>query len=85
MSSLTSIEKRQLEDAFGMGGGFVLDFKNRDFSEAVKEATGLDIDEGRYAAEGSSKAKRLRQFWAIESDAIVARLIQSLVGYAKAF
>jgi hypothetical protein len=85
MSSLTSIEKRQLEEALGMGGGYVLDFKNRDFSEAVMEATGLDIDDSRYASEGNSKAKRLRQFWTIESDAVVARLIQSFVSYAEVF
>lgn len=85
MSSLTSIEKRQLEDAFGMGGGYVLDFANRDFAEAVREATGMSIDDERYCLEGVSKAKRLRAFWALESDSCVGKLIQSLVQYAEAF
>ena len=56
MSSLSSIDKRQLEDAFGMGGGYVLDFTNRDFDAAVKEATGKDIADSRYCEDGGSKA-----------------------------
>jgi hypothetical protein len=85
MSSLTSIEKRQLEDAFGMSGGHVLDFTIHEFLHAVREATGLNIDDPRYAFESNSKAKRLRQFWLIESDTVVARLIQSFATYAATF
>jgi hypothetical protein len=85
MSSLTSIEKRLLEDAFGMSGGFVLDFANRDFAEAVKEATGKSIDDERYCLEGTSKAKRLRAFWALEPDSCVGKLIQSFVQYGEVF
>jgi hypothetical protein len=85
MSSLTSIEKRQIEDTFGMGGGFVLDFNNRDFAEAVREATGQNIDDERYCLEGTSKAKRLRTFWALEPDSCVGKLISSFVQYAEAF
>jgi len=85
MSSLTSIEKRQLEEAFGMGGGYVLDFTNRDFDAAVKDATGKNIADSRYCEDGVSKAKRLRSFWALESDQVVAQLIRSFAEYAEAF
>lgn len=85
MSTLTSIEKRQVEEAFGMEAGYVLDFKNRDFGIAVKDATGKDIGETRYSVEGVSKAKRLRSFWTQESDQVVGSLIRSLVEYAEIF
>ena len=85
MSSLNSIEKRQLEVALGMSGGYVLDFTNRDFAEAVREATGKNIDDEKYCIEGTSKAKRLRVFWSIESDTCVGKLIQSFLRYAETF
>lgn len=85
MASLTSIERRLLEDALEMSGGLVLDYRNPEFTEAVREATGRDIDDPRYAVHGTSKAKRLRQFWTVEPDPVVARLIQSFIEYADAF
>ena len=37
MADLSFIEKKTLQDLFEMGGGFVMDFSNKSFSEYVKE------------------------------------------------
>lgn len=68
-----------------MGGGHVLEFTVREFDAAVLEATGKNIGDDRYCLEGTSKAKRLRSFWAQEPDDVVGALIQSFVVYAEAF
>src|SRR3954451_14580658 len=68
MSSLTNIEKRKFERLFGMGTGYVLDFSNRTFSDFVLDSTGREIYDNRYDGHGSSKANRLRGFWAEESN-----------------
>lgn len=86
MSSITTIEKRHLEDLFEMGDGYVLKFSNRSrFSEAVRDATGLDIENSKYASGGTSMAKRLRAFWSQESDQVTGRLISGFVNYAETF
>lgn len=61
-SKLRSIDIRLIDDLFGMGGGYVLDFSNKTFAEFFGEELGIDIDDPRFDAEGNSKAKRLRFF-----------------------
>ena len=51
---------RLIDDLFGMGGGYVLDFSDRTFAAFFSEELSINIDESRYAGEGTSKAKRLR-------------------------
>jgi len=53
---------RLLDGIFGMGSGYVLDFSNKTFAEFFTEELGINIDDPRYAAEGTSKGKRLRYF-----------------------
>jgi len=57
---LKPIDMRLIDDLFEMGGGYVLDFSNRTFSEFFCEELGVDIDDPRFEIDGSSKAKRLR-------------------------
>ena len=84
MSDLTSTEKRKLERLFGMRSGYVLDFSNRTFAEFVEEHTGQDIYDARYDYGSSdSKANRLRGFWAVESNHLVGKLIDALIGYGQ--
>lgn len=59
---LKSIDMRLIDDLFEMGGGYVLDFSNRTFSEFFIEELGVDIDIPRFEIEGTSKAKRLRYY-----------------------
>jgi hypothetical protein len=56
------LDMRLLDDLFGMGGGYVLDFSNKTFAEFFSEELGINIDDPRYDAEGTSKGKRLRYF-----------------------
>jgi hypothetical protein len=79
MSNLTNIEKRKFETLFGMESGYVLDFSNRTFDEFVIDSTGLNIFEEKYNSASGSKANRLRAFWRLESNQIVAKLLNDLM------
>jgi hypothetical protein len=49
-----------IDDLFDMRSGYVLDFSDRTFAEFFSEELGVEINDPRYFAEGTSKAKRLR-------------------------
>jgi hypothetical protein len=83
MSSLTIRDKRVLEDFLGMGTGLVLNLSDRTFAEFVHEAVDLEIHAEEYTIHGSSKAKKLRAFWDIESDYLAGRLLNALIDYAE--
>lgn len=83
MSSLNMREKRVLEEFLGMGGGYVLNFSDRTFGEFVHEAVDIEIHSDEYSIQGSSKAKKLRAFWEVESDYLVGRLLNALIDYAQ--
>ena len=83
MSSLTMIEKRVLENFLEMGSGYVLDFHDQDFGDLVKEVVDIDIHSDKYMILGTSKAKKLRAFWKIESDNLVGQLLNALIKYSK--
>lgn len=83
MSSLNMREKRVLEEFLGMGGGYVLNFSDRTFGEFVHETVDIEIHSDEYAIHGSSKAKKLRAFWEVESDYLVGRLLNALIDYAQ--
>ena len=85
MSSLTSRERRRLELFLDMGGGFVLDFVDRTFAEFFQEQVGINIDDQKYLKFGSSKAKRMRAFWELESDQLVARALKGLIQWGDEF
>ena len=81
MSSLKMPDRRRLENLLGMGGGSITGFTNRTFQEFVQETVGIDIEEGKYTHEGTSKANRLRSFWRLEPDPIVGELLVALINY----
>jgi hypothetical protein len=81
MSVLSIADRRNLEKLLGMGSGYVLNFSDRTFGEFVSEAVGIDIHTEKYAVEGTSKARKLRTFWKIESDYVVGRLLLALIDY----
>ena len=82
VSDLTNLEKRHFERLLAMSSGYVLDFSNRTFTEFVIDATGRDPYDARYDR-GSSKANRLRGFWAVESNRVVGKLMADMVAYAR--
>ncbi len=79
MSDLTFLERMKLERQFQMGGGYVLGFSNRTFSEFVAESTGRDIFDPKYDFASGSKANRLRAFWIKETNSVVGKLISDLL------
>lgn len=66
-----------------MGSGYVLNFSDRTFGDFVHEVVDIEIHSEKYTINGSSKAKKLRAFWEIESDYIVGRLLNALIEEAE--
>lgn len=83
MSDLSPWEKRRFEQVLGMSTGFVLDFSDRTFREFVQHSTGIDINQGRYYQGGTSKAKRLRTFWQLETNPTVGKLLGDMLEYSE--
>jgi hypothetical protein len=54
------MDMQLIDDFFGMGSGYVLDFSDRTFGSFFEQELGINIDHPRFKAEGTSKAKRLR-------------------------
>jgi len=82
MSALNMADRQNLEKLLGMSSGYVLNFSDRTFQEFVFEAVGVDIHSECYTAEGTSKGKKLRTFWKIESDHLVGKLLLALIDYS---
>lgn len=72
MAILSFQEKQLIERTFGMGGGYVLNFTNREFEEFMKDVVSYNIYQ-KYP--GLSKAKMLRRFIEEESDTYVGKMI----------
>ncbi len=84
MGNIGSIDMMFLNDVFGMGGGYVLNFSDRTFSEFFREELQIDIDDPLYARNGGSKAKRLRCFLQTVDKPTVARALKALWAYREA-
>lgn len=78
MSSLTDIEKRYFERLFGMGSGYVLDFSDATYGEFFGRHR-VDIHGSKYQTYGTSKAKKLRAFWEVESDSLVGTVLSEML------
>jgi hypothetical protein len=83
-AAIRTIDARLIDDLFGMNSGYVLDFSDRTFSAFFAEELGINIDESRYSAEGTSKAKRLRYFLKISTPDLRARTLTALWEYREA-
>lgn len=81
MSMFSMAERPNLEKFLGMSGGYVLNFSDPTFEEFVFETVGIDIHDEKYTAEGTSKAKKLRTLWKLESDYTVGKLLIALIDY----
>lgn len=78
MVKLRYADRRTVEDAFDMGGGYVLNFSDRTIAEFFQDDVGVDLYDERYAFNGQSKAKRLRAFLEVEDERVVARCLRGL-------
>jgi hypothetical protein len=83
MANLRFPERAALETALGMGSGYVLNFSDRTFQEFIWGHVGRDIGDGVYSKFGTSKAKRLRAFWEIEPNHVVAALLTALLDHGN--
>ena len=77
MSTLTEIEKRYVDELFGLRSGYVLDFTDGTFSEFFRSTVQLNIDDPKYGE--ASKAKRLRSFWEQEPDEVGGKILGELL------
>lgn len=80
---LKSIDIRLIDDLFEMGGGYVLDFSNRTFSEFFYEELGVNIDDPRFEIDGTSKAKRLRCYLRQTRNDEVVKTLLALWDYRE--
>jgi len=62
----------------------VLDFSNATFTEFFQDEFSIDIDSAEYAADGTSKARRLRAFLRHSSPRLAGRILRELWAYKKA-
>tara|TARA_R110001583_G_scaffold155648_3_gene307296 strand:- start:739 stop:1620 length:882 start_codon:yes stop_codon:yes gene_type:complete len=81
---LKSVDIKLLDEVFEMGGGCVLDFSNRTFSEFFNEELGINIDDPAYDTNGTSKAKRLRFYLRQASTENAVKVILALWEYREA-
>jgi len=79
MSSLDSQEKRKLEKLFHMSTGYVVNFSDATFADLFIDTADIDIHSQKYQANGTSKAKKLREFWRVESDPLVGTILLALI------
>lgn len=84
MGNIGSIDMLFLDDVFEMGGGYVLNFSDRTFSEFFREELGINIDDPAYALNGGSKAKRLRCFLQTANKPTVVKALKGLWEYREA-
>ena len=80
---LKSIDIKLLDEVFEMGGGYVLDFSNRTFSEFFIEELAINIDDSAFDINGTSKAKRLRCYLRQASTDNVIKVLLALWEYRE--
>jgi len=85
MSSLRSVDSSLIEQILrGEAKGYVLDFSNRTFGDFFVRELDIDIDAPIYAANGTSKGKRLDCFLATVDDLTAARTMRALWEHREA-
>ena len=84
MPNIRSIDMLFLDDLFAIGGGYVLHFSDRIFSQFFAEELNCDIDDPAYAVNGRSRGKRLRCFLQTVDIPTVVRRLKALWEYRGA-
>lgn len=83
MSSLTGMEKGKLEKLFDMGSGYVLNFSDSTIAQFFADTLDVDIHAEKYRSTGTSKAKKLQEFWRLEPDHLVGESISALIQHIE--
>jgi hypothetical protein len=84
MSNIRSIDMMLIDDIFGMGDGYVLNFSDRTIAQFFAEELNIDFDDPVYRQQGTSKAKRLRCFLQTVDKPAVIRTLKALWEYREA-
>lgn len=79
MSSLRPREKARLEKLFKMSEGYVLHFSDATIATFFYDVVDMDIHDEKYCQNGTSKAKKLREFWRVEEDHTVGLIIEAMI------
>jgi hypothetical protein len=82
-ATVTTLDLRVVDSVLEMGGGYVLDLTNRTFADFFREH-GVDIDDGRFSVDGSSKANRLRRFLRTSRPPLTGRVLAGLLQHRLA-
>jgi hypothetical protein len=78
MVAIRPADMRLIDEIFGMEDGYLLNFSDKTITEFFDTELGIDIDDGKYAVNGTSKAKRTRTFIKIEDAYTVGQLLRKL-------
>ena len=81
---IRSMDMPIIDRVFGMEGGYVLDFSNRTFAEFFQDELDVNIDDPRWAAQGESKAKRLRYYLRLADRQTALDALNTLWEYREA-
>ena len=84
MSDIRLIDMIFVDDLLEMGGGYVLNFSDRTFTQFFADELNININNPIYAQTGSSKGKRLRCFFQTVDNPIAIHALKALWEYREA-
>ena len=79
MANLTTLETKKLERYFGMESGYFSNLSNNELELLVAEELNIEIYDEKYNFKSGSKANRIRAFWSLEDNAIVAKFLKAAI------
>jgi hypothetical protein len=80
MVNLKHSDIRIVDEAFQTEPGYCLNFSDKTFAEYFEDEFGIDINEPRFRAGGSSKMNRLRTFIRLSDASLTAKVMRRLRG-----
>ncbi len=84
MPKIKPLDMKLLDLLFEMEQGYVLDFSNRTLALFFLGELEIDIDDPLFAADGTSKARRLRCFLTLADTPTCVRTLKALWQYRQA-
>ena len=86
MSDIKSLDIMLIDELFETEGspGYVLNFNNVTFTQFFRQEMSIDIDDPKYAAQGTSKGKRLRYFLQTVENETAVKALEALWNYRRA-
>lgn len=77
------MEKAKLEKLFDMNSGYVGNFSDSTIAHFFADTLDVDIHATKYQSRGTSKAKKVREFWRLEPDHLVGKSIEALIKHVE--